>query len=348
MARARKQWWRAPQNPAATHYVYENDQVKGGLRFTLLAIALEMPRRCTTTHAMLLAPLRKWTRFTEQQTRNHQKELVRMGEIACHRLPGTKRVRYEMLKLAGPLFVAPTGDEDPKKIFGSRGEDPKKIFGSSPLSRSVASTNVGVVPTTNPPAAAVLNMHAFVEWWNAETPKREFRYGQTPSPIDLDVDGQVVLDLFKRGQPLDLVQACAELLWTITPDANPNSNRSWCATSDHNVRVLRRHQKFFEGELRRRADAGRASNVWSEVLKRVKDKIDSHSFHAWWHESILLEDRGETLVVSLKLDAEQHEHAAAWIRRHYDVVLKESVAAVRPGAIVEFCSELEMATARTG
>jgi len=55
----RKLWWKAPKNPAATHYVYENEQMKGGVRFTLLAIALEMPRWCTTRRAMLLATLIK-------------------------------------------------------------------------------------------------------------------------------------------------------------------------------------------------------------------------------------------------------------------------------------------------
>ena len=51
---------------------------------------------------------------------------------------------------------------------------------------------------------------------------------------------------------------------------------------------------------------------------------------------MLLEDRGESLVVCLHPDRDLHENAADWIRRHYTEVLEESVSAVRPNTIVEF------------
>lgn len=335
MARVRKNWWRAPRNPAATHYVYQNDRVVDRERFTLLAIALEMPRACTSTKPMLLTPLMKWTRLTEQQVRIHRKKLVEMGEIACHQVKGTKRVRYEMLKLAGPLFVV-NGDQDPKKTFGSLyGQHPKETFGSLPLSSFKQASTTSRSPAAPDPAAAavaVLKMHELIDWWRAEFPG--FHDGR-PSGIDVTTDADVVLDLFARGQPVDVVQSAAIELWTMKPDGNPRSDRTFCATSDHNVRVLRRKQRFLEGEVDRRATAALPGNVWGQVLERIERKMDRHTFHTWLRDTVLVEDCGDVIEVGAVT-----EDQASFIRKHHSEIIGEATEQERPGARVEIVALL--------
>jgi len=72
------------------------------------------------------------------------------------------------------------------------------------------------------------------------------------------------------------------------------------------------------------------------VLTRIELKVNRHTFYTWWSDSVLLEDQGAVLVVRVKNGERDHELAAHWIQKHFARELAESLAAVRPGARVEF------------
>lgn len=306
----------------------------GGIRFTFLGYALEMPANCTISRPMKLSPVMKWTGFSRWTTHDHTAELVADGQLKIHPVKGKKEQRYEMLKLAGPLFVVPEDTrQDGWKIPPSSPQHGWKNHPSSALiSRSRGTSTNKLLPATDPPAAAVLKMHAFVEWCGKTFP--DYHDGR-PSGIDVTTDGQVVLDLFKRGEPLDLVQDQAIELWTMKADDNPRSDRSFCATSDHNVRVLRRKQRFLEGEIQRRADADRlqiANDVWTQVLRRIESQVSRHHFYTWLRQTTLVEDRGDTIDVEVLAEV-----IADWIVKHYRDVVGAALGDVeRPSTRVQF------------
>jgi len=80
-----------------------------------------------------------------------------------------------------------------------------------------------------------------------------------------------------------------------------------------------------------------APDVWAAVKRQVESQLSRWLFHQWWADSVLVEDRGDTLVVRMKNGRTDHEQAAAWITRRDAALLHAALAAAgRPGARVEF------------
>jgi hypothetical protein len=78
------------------------------------------------------------------------------------------------------------------------------------------------------------------------------------------------------------------------------------------------------------------TDPWPAVLTRIAAKVNRHTFYTWWKDSVLLEDQGAVLVVRAKNAQGDHELAAQWIQKHFAGVLADALAAVRPGARVEW------------
>jgi hypothetical protein len=79
-----------------------------------------------------------------------------------------------------------------------------------------------------------------------------------------------------------------------------------------------------------------AADVWTDVLRHIEPKVNRHTFATWWGPSVLVEDQGSVLLVRANNQREQHELAVHWIQKHFAAVLAEALAAVRPGARVEW------------
>jgi len=80
-----------------------------------------------------------------------------------------------------------------------------------------------------------------------------------------------------------------------------------------------------------------APDVWPAVLRRIEPQLTRWLFHQWWADSVLVEDRGDTLVVRMKNGRTDHEQAAEWVERRDAALLQNALAAVgRPGVAVQF------------
>src|SRR5262249_1009820 len=273
-----------------------------------------MPRRCTTSIPMRLLPLVKWTRFSSRQIYNHLNRLEELGEIRRHRVDGTKLVRYEMAKLAGPLFATPRvedpeiisgfprrrnpelGDKDPEIGAGQDQEiydkDAEMISASlAPSTSTSTKDHVRTYLAANPQnAQAVLDMHAFVDWWSCTWP--QFHPENQPC---IEADPNVVLDVLRRPRvTLKVLQQIAILVWTMEADEDPKSDRTWVANSDHKIQVVRwlldNKARFLWRELRAslRDDSARDDDdVWSSVLRRIEMKLNRANFWTWFRSTYL-------------------------------------------------------------
>src|SRR5207247_10142857 len=80
-----------------------------------------------------------------------------------------------------------------------------------------------------------------------------------------------------------------------------------------------------------------AADVWTDVLTCIEPQVTRHLFDQWWKPSVLSEHQGSVLVVRASNGQKQHELAADWIQKYFADVLADALAAVRPGARVEWC-----------
>jgi hypothetical protein len=176
--------------------------------------------------------------------------------------------------------------------------------------------------------ADLADTDAFLAWWTANYPTHN--RGALTS-VDAHRDGPIVLSLIHPGRRLERLQALALVLWQVTADGRGDAE--WIAKSDRSLRVLRHKVNFLEREL---AQQPAPRDVWVDVLAGIEKKVNRHSFHTWWKDSALVDDRGEVILVQLIGDPDRHELFKDWVQKHYAGVLAESLAAVRPGARVEF------------
>lgn len=183
---------------------------------------------------------------------------------------------------------------------------------------------------------------AFLDWFEAAYPARH--YGAI-CRVNRAKDALLVLELLKLpGHDLAHLKAMTNLLWAIKSDGVVRSHPWWIAerVTVRNIFILHRKAEFLDQEVRRRAaEESARGDVWAQVLAGLATRITQHAFQSWWTESRLVADRGSLIVVQLVTDPTKYPLFHAWIQKHYAGALADSLAAVRPGARVEF-----IATAR--
>lgn len=74
-----------------------------------------------------------------------------------------------------------------------------------------------------------------------------------------------------------------------------------------------------------------APNVWARILAHIETTLSRHEFHTWFKKTTLVSARGSVLRVAAP------DVHATWIDKHHAKSLAEAIAAVRPGARVEWC-----------
>ncbi len=176
----------------------------------------------------------------------------------------------------------------------------------------------------------------FLTWWMATFP--QFNGGAVYS-LDRTRDEPIVRALL-HGRSVDLLQAMAVLLWTITSDGVHGSSRWWIAEecTDRGLFALRHKANYLAQEVSRRAqEAAEVENVWALVLRRLESPVGRYAFHTYFRELTLFEDRGTVIVVTKV--GENGGLVWNWIQKHHRDAVRAAVDAVRPGARVEFVAD---------
>lgn len=84
-----------------------------------------------------------------------------------------------------------------------------------------------------------------------------------------------------------------------------------------------------------------ASNIWDEVLARIENKINRHSFSTWFRPTAFIGDDGSTVTVRVPTPLFRD-----WLTKHYSVVIGEAMnEADRGGAAVTFVTDDALAPA---
>ncbi len=74
------------------------------------------------------------------------------------------------------------------------------------------------------------------------------------------------------------------------------------------------------------------ANVWTEIIARIHDKVNRHSFETWFQRTRLLSRDGASVTISVPND-----ETKAWLLSHYAVILQEALAEIgRPDLTVTF------------
>ena len=63
-----------------------------------------------------------------------------------------------------------------------------------------------------------------------------------------------------------------------------------------------------------------AGNVWNHVLALIETKVNRHSFYTWFKPTSFLEDKGQTIIVTVPNDLFRD-----WLTKHYAGVIGEAV-----------------------
>jgi chromosomal replication initiator protein len=75
--------------------------------------------------------------------------------------------------------------------------------------------------------------------------------------------------------------------------------------------------------------------IWERVLSRVETKVNRYSYFTWFRQTTLVEDQGDTLVISVG-----DPMVIDWLTKHYGAIIDEALAEVgRPGAKLRLTSE---------
>jgi chromosomal replication initiator protein len=91
-----------------------------------------------------------------------------------------------------------------------------------------------------------------------------------------------------------------------------------------------------------RASRGVLVSTWDDVLGRVENKVNRHSYDTWFRPTVLLNDRGTTLQVQVP-----NALFKDWLTKHYSIVLAEALQeAGRGDATLEFVTDGIPAAAR--
>ncbi|MBI2835700.1 MAG: chromosomal replication initiator protein DnaA, partial [Acidobacteria bacterium] len=73
-------------------------------------------------------------------------------------------------------------------------------------------------------------------------------------------------------------------------------------------------------------------NIWNQVLDRIENKVNRHSFQTWFKPTSLVGDDGQTITVRVPSSLFRD-----WLNKHYAGVISEAIGEVnRPGTSVAF------------
>ena len=83
------------------------------------------------------------------------------------------------------------------------------------------------------------------------------------------------------------------------------------------------------------------SNIWDDVLARVENKINRHSYNTWFRPTSYLADQGTSITVRVP-----NLLFRDWLTKHYSTVLQEALAELdRSNAVVTFVAQGQPAAA---
>lgn len=190
------------------------------------------------------------------------------------------------------------------------------------------------------------DVEAFLDWFASAyaTSHHGARYTVERAP-----DGGRIDNLLAHGRTVDRLKAMTQVMWTLTSDGIPKSERWYIAerVPVRNIWLLHKKADFLDLEVSlaqaqadtppaHRSGISRPSepNIWTHVLERVETKVNRHSFYTWFRPTTLVEDRGDVIEVAKLGDSS--ELFADWLRKHYAVIVQEAMDEVRPGTRVEF------------
>lgn len=186
--------------------------------------------------------------------------------------------------------------------------------------------------------ARAREVEEFLDWFAAEyaTAHNGARY-----TIERAADGFRIYDLLCRGRTVDRLKLMTIAMWRLTTDHVVGSDRWYIAERAplRNIWLLHRKADFLDLEVSLTRAPGEVAdpvetNVWTQVLQHLATAVNRHTFHTWFQQTVLVEDRGAVIVVAAR--GPKSDLFAEWIPKHYSAVVQAAVAEVRPGARVEF------------
>jgi chromosomal replication initiator protein len=78
-----------------------------------------------------------------------------------------------------------------------------------------------------------------------------------------------------------------------------------------------------------------ATNLWSDALQRIEAKVNQHTFHTWFKQTLFVSDDGQTLRVRVP-----NTMFKDWLTKHYSSVIQEAIGELdRAGTAVVFTDE---------
>ena len=184
------------------------------------------------------------------------------------------------------------------------------------------------------------DVEAFLGWFVQTYPT--YHHG-AQCTIHRHRDRGLVYELLRRGRGSSVadLQAMTIELWSITSDGVINSNPWWIAerVTVRDIYVLHRKADFLDREVRKKHATQRAADdVWSQVLERIATKVNRHTFHSWFLETVLVAQRGHVLEVTTQ-NPDRAEIVGDWIRKHHGDVVREALEEVQAGLSVTFVAD---------
>ncbi len=84
-----------------------------------------------------------------------------------------------------------------------------------------------------------------------------------------------------------------------------------------------------------------AKNTWDQVLGRIENKVNPHSFRVWFQPTSYLGEDASSLSVRVP-----NSWYAEWLKTNYESLIQDALRDVsRPGLRVQFCPEAEIGPA---
>lgn len=267
----------------AQHYVLKkcsHPLVRGIPKFLLLVIAYFVRKNHTVTPLLSLRQLEELLGVDNRTVRRNRDLLCSsdVGELTRH-VHG-KRDQFEMLKLAGPLFVDARLDYATAKMRAQSPDFAARMRAQSPDSRlnravrmraqSPHFAQMRAQSPDFPPALVRIEeeeiissselqdagalesrlvqdlqkVDRFADWWEANYPAHNS--GVLDTVRDCDRDAALIL---LKARTLERLQAMALVYWAVEADGHRGSDRWYIAHSDRSIRVLLEKATFIEREL---------------------------------------------------------------------------------------------------
>jgi hypothetical protein len=306
-------WW-LKRNYYAISRVCADEDMKGGEKFTCLAVAFQLPEAAMITDAITLEPIVRFTGFDTDTIAIHLKKHER--KIVRHPEPKRRgRWRFEFLELGGPLGLrADLADRKIRSTSAERfGSLDRKIRSSDAPSTQSLTESFGRTrspkkdrararsgsalkdllerSTADDPSPAALAaipvLEAYVRWHNETFPQYNQVDGYRLRKVlkTGDTEAHAVLELLLEGWPLEELQSMTVALWCVQPSPGDRDATFIATSTDRSLHILKHKATYLQAIAVRHRRAG-ASSVDPSLAARWEQVCDRLSLEGLYHAEV--------------------------------------------------------------